>query len=107
MSDESDFSYFRVRLPNALKALIEEASYTSKRSMNAEVISRLEASFGQIEKPFTDAQEAVVTQMVKDYHDRSWADIQKKMKTLEAKYKEVYEEKPPAPPGWKRGDPVP
>ncbi|MGE7204919.1 Arc family DNA-binding protein [Sphingomonas sp. NPDC019816] len=56
MSDESDFSYFRVRLPNDLKALIEEASYASKRSMNAEVISRLEASFAQDQESADDKE---------------------------------------------------
>ncbi len=94
------------RFPDELRDLIERAAEANNRSVNAEVIARLEASFGQLEKPFNEAQEAVVVQMVKDYGDRKWGDIQAKMKALEAKYEELFDGKPP-PPGWVPGDPVP
>lgn len=38
--------FFRLRLPEELKARIETAALANNRSMNAEVLDRLERSFG-------------------------------------------------------------
>ncbi len=38
--------HFRLRLPADLKARVEEAARASGRSINAEIVQRLEASFG-------------------------------------------------------------
>lgn len=38
--------FFRLRLPEDLKAKIESAAAANNRSMNAEVLARLERSFG-------------------------------------------------------------
>jgi hypothetical protein len=35
----------RIRIPHDLKEQIEEASYQNRRSMNAEIVARLKASF--------------------------------------------------------------
>lgn len=40
-----DDLHFRLRIPEALKALIEEAARANNRSMTAEMVSRLERSF--------------------------------------------------------------
>lgn len=42
--------HFRLRIPEDLKAKIEGAAQSNRRSMTAEIIERLEASFGGEEK---------------------------------------------------------
>jgi uncharacterized protein YnzC (UPF0291/DUF896 family) len=52
--------YFRLRIPESLKAKVEAASVESRRSMTAEIIDRLERSFA-VEAELTGMQaEAVV-----------------------------------------------
>jgi len=41
---------FKLRVPPALRDQIERAAFAARRSMNAEVVIRLEASFAQ-DKP--------------------------------------------------------
>ncbi|MDR7025934.1 Arc family DNA-binding protein [Pseudomonas peli] len=38
---------FKLRLPAALRAQVEQAAKDSRRSLNAEMVIRLEASFAQ------------------------------------------------------------
>jgi hypothetical protein len=38
---------FKIRMPDELKARIEQAAISNRRSMNAEIVSRLDASFSQ------------------------------------------------------------
>jgi predicted transcriptional regulator len=40
-----DDLHFRLRIPDGLKARIEEAARANKRSMTGEIIARLESSF--------------------------------------------------------------
>lgn len=40
-----DDPYFRLRIPEALKARVEKSAAESNRSMTAEIISRLEQSY--------------------------------------------------------------
>lgn len=40
-----DDPHFRLRIPPALKARIEEAAHANGNSLNAEIVARLEASF--------------------------------------------------------------
>lgn len=42
--------HFRLRIPEALKGRIEAAAATTRRSMTAEIIARLEESFGREEE---------------------------------------------------------
>lgn len=42
--------HFRLRIPEELKLKIEGAAQSNRRSMTAEIIDRLEASFGGEEK---------------------------------------------------------
>ena len=42
---------YKLRLPNELKDRVESAAKESGRSMNAEIVSRLEASFADAEPP--------------------------------------------------------
>jgi hypothetical protein len=38
---------FKLRVPPELRATIEQSAFASRRSMNAEVVIRLEASYAQ------------------------------------------------------------
>ena len=40
---------FKLRLPPALRAQVEQAATVSRRSLNAEIIVRLESTFAQAE----------------------------------------------------------
>ncbi|MGO1079707.1 Arc family DNA-binding protein [Inquilinus sp. CA228] len=40
-----DDPHFRLRIPAAMKRQVEEAAVQNKRSMNAEIIARIESSF--------------------------------------------------------------
>jgi Arc-like DNA binding dprotein len=44
-----DDPYFRLRIPESLKAKVQEAADRNKRSMTAEIIARLEESFSATE----------------------------------------------------------
>lgn len=48
-------SQFRLRVPAALRLQIEKAAQASRRSMNAEMVVRLEASFAK-EQPLQEKQ---------------------------------------------------
>jgi len=60
-----DDPYFRLRIPEALKAKVEAASAASQRSMTAEIISRLERSFDlddgltELDEGFTDHEKRI------------------------------------------------
>lgn len=43
--------YFRLRVPEELKAKVRDSAQINKRSMTAEIISRLEASFAIESQP--------------------------------------------------------
>lgn len=50
----------KIRLPAALKAEVEAAASLNNRSMNSEIVSRLEASFDAIStKPFVERLNSV------------------------------------------------
>lgn len=40
-------SQFKLRMPAAIRAKVEQAAKDSRRSLNAEIVVRLEASFAQ------------------------------------------------------------
>lgn len=46
MHKVTDNPQMKIRLSQALKTLVEEAAKSNNRTMNAEIISRLEATFG-------------------------------------------------------------
>ncbi|WP_188072771.1 Arc family DNA-binding protein [Sphingobium jiangsuense] len=54
---------FIVRLPDGMRARIDEASKVSKRTMNAEIVARLEASF----KAEEDTRGLAFVRSVKDH----------------------------------------
>jgi hypothetical protein len=39
---------FKLRMPPALRAQVEQAAQKARRSLNAEIVLRLEASFAQL-----------------------------------------------------------
>jgi len=39
---------FKLRMPAALRAQVEQAAKEARRSLNAEIVLRLEASFAQV-----------------------------------------------------------
>ncbi|WP_226685653.1 Arc family DNA-binding protein [Stutzerimonas stutzeri] len=47
---------FKLRMPAALRAQVEQSAWAARRSLNAEIVIRLEASFAQV-APGTDEQE--------------------------------------------------
>lgn len=49
-------SQFKLRVPSALRAKVELAATASRRSLNAEIIVRLESTFAQAE-PHAQEQE--------------------------------------------------
>lgn len=67
----------KIRLPEALKSRIEEASTTNNRSMNAEIVARLESSFNS---GATDDNVAALTKTV----DESLKQFQAATAELEA-----------------------
>lgn len=78
-----------IRLPDGMRDKIAEAASVSGRSMNAEVIARLEASFAASNQPFTPEQEARVVEMVKDQAE---AVVQRLMQEIEKTEREIAEE---------------
>lgn len=46
----------KLRLPAALRAQVEQAAKASRRSINAELLIRLEASFAQVKQSHEVAQ---------------------------------------------------
>lgn len=59
---------FKLRIPAALKALLEEAARSNKRSATAEIIDRLEASFGRA--PGSEAASWAAEEISKRITDR-------------------------------------
>lgn len=49
-------SQFKLRMPAALRAQVEQSAWAARRSLNAEIVIRLEASFTQV-APSTNEQE--------------------------------------------------
>lgn len=47
---------FKLRMPAALRAQVEQSAWAARRSLNAEIVIRLEASFAQF-APSTNEQE--------------------------------------------------
>ncbi|MER3352466.1 MAG: Arc family DNA-binding protein [Hoeflea sp. D1-CHI-28] len=51
---------FKLRLPAELKARIEKAAFDNNRSMNAEIVHRLDSTFAELEahhiRPYSDDQ---------------------------------------------------
>ena len=47
---------FKLRMPAALRAQVERSAWAARRSLNAEIVIRLEASFVQV-APGTNEQE--------------------------------------------------
>ncbi|WP_313225257.1 Arc family DNA-binding protein [Stutzerimonas nitrititolerans] len=47
---------FKLRMPAALRAQVEWSAWAARRSLNAEIVLRLESSFGQV-APSTNEQE--------------------------------------------------
>jgi len=47
---------FKLRMPAALRAQVERSAWAARRSLNAEIVIRLEASFAQV-APGTNEQE--------------------------------------------------
>ena len=51
-----DDPHFRLRLPPELKAQVEEAARAAGRSINTEIVQRLEASFAAPQSALTEAR---------------------------------------------------
>jgi hypothetical protein len=47
---------FKLRMPTALRAQVEQSAKAARRSLNAEIVIRLESSFAQV-APSTNEQE--------------------------------------------------
>lgn len=47
---------FKLRMPAALRAQVERSAWAARRSLNAEIVLRLELSFGQV-APSANEQE--------------------------------------------------
>ncbi|MEW6178185.1 MAG: Arc family DNA-binding protein [Pseudomonadota bacterium] len=47
---------FKLRMPAALRAQVEQSAWAARRSLNAEIVIRLETSFAQV-APSTNEQE--------------------------------------------------
>ncbi len=47
---------FKLRMPAALRAQVEQSAWAARRSLNAEIVIRLETSFAQF-APSTNEQE--------------------------------------------------
>ena len=47
---------FKLRMPAALRAQVEQSAWAARRSLNAEIVIRLESSFAQV-APSTNEQE--------------------------------------------------
>lgn len=47
---------FKLRMPAGLRAQVERSAWAARRSLNAEIVIRLESSFGQV-APSTNEQE--------------------------------------------------
>lgn len=47
---------FKLRMPAALRGQVEQSAKAARRSLNAEIVSRLQSSFGQV-APSTQEQE--------------------------------------------------
>jgi len=47
---------FKLRMPAALRAQVEQSAWAARRSLNAEIVIRLESSFAQV-APSTKEQE--------------------------------------------------
>ena len=47
---------FKLRMPAALRAQVERSAWAARRSLNAEIVIRLESSFDQV-APSTNEQE--------------------------------------------------
>ena len=54
MSNQTDHTIVRLRVPPELKQKIEEVANQEKRSMNAEIVDRLEKSFHFVTPPETN-----------------------------------------------------
>lgn len=50
------YPQFKLRMPPALRSQIEQSAFAARRSLNAEIITRLESSFSQV-SPDTNKQE--------------------------------------------------
>jgi hypothetical protein len=47
---------FKLRMPAALRAQVEQSAWAARRSLNAEIVLRLESSFAQV-APSANEQE--------------------------------------------------
>lgn len=52
---------FIVRLPDGMRDMIKEAAEANNRTMTAEIVARLRASFGQMEKSGTSVADLEAT----------------------------------------------
>lgn len=75
--------HFKLRLPPDLKEKIERASAASQRSMSAEIVARLAASFDDIPDRVL-ALENLVGEGGEYPADRMWRDIQELEEKLSA-----------------------
>jgi RNase H-fold protein (predicted Holliday junction resolvase) len=60
--------HFRLRIPEELKAKIEGAAQSNRRSMTAEIIDRLEASFGGEERLWDEVNR--ISDAVEELHTK-------------------------------------
>jgi hypothetical protein len=80
MADERTDPQYKLRLPAELKARIETAAKAANRSMNAEIVSRLEESFETSEPDETSRSRAAA--MAEQIVDRVIQRVEK-LKTFE------------------------
>ncbi len=75
----SEDAQLKIRLPLALKEVIEAAARAENRSMNGEIIAKLEAAYGVP----TSSADGVVRRAMKTPGDAWMTDLEQRVKALE------------------------
>lgn len=80
---------FKVRLPQSLKDQIEEAAAKNNRSMNGEILARLEASFAENAEVASDARSKLAAQRLMrgpgDPLEKRMAELEGRVQAIEGK----------------------
>ncbi len=75
-----------VRFPEGMRDALKRRAAENNRSLNAEIIARLEASFDTIETALTPAQSEAALEVVRRYFAEQNADVMRRLEDLERKY---------------------
>ena len=74
----------KFRVPDGLKARLNEAATANRRSLNAEITARLEASFGNGRPAPVLSKAAAKAALERDEEDDWRADIERRLAKLES-----------------------